>query len=81
MYEKGECMFDGIIEFPALKEWWDIALVALLGLALWRTQKQIDLFEGHEAVGKSLIVACFVYSGSQLLSNHAEAQGVMLSVL
>jgi len=71
----------GLFEIPELKEFWDILLVVLVGIAVLLLQRFMDLFEDAPGIARSLWSACFVYAATQFLTNHAEAQGVMLSVL
>lgn len=93
---KEESILLGIFEFPIWKEISDIVLVTITGFifllislkttafAMLDSDGSVRRQDGrhvNEPVAKSLYMACFLYAGSQFLTNHAEAQGVMLSVL
>lgn len=70
------------IEFPAGPEWVDILTVAGVGVAIHLALRwQFDLIKSKEDVARNLRNGCYAYAITQFLTNHAEAQGVLLAVI
>ena len=75
---RNDRLMRNIFEVPSGSELVDIALVALFGVAIWRMSVVTSMFAKSPAVAKALWTGCAMYASTQFLTDHAEAQGIMM---